>query len=210
MFVVSQEMYTVAIALGAYLLGSINFSIATCRLLGVDDPRRRGSGNPGATNLLRTVGWKIATPVLALDLAKAYVAVWAASKLGRSDIAPAMAMPLLFGNIFPLFHRFRGGKGVAAAAGAFLAIDPIAFLVGGAIFAIAVAAGRRISVGSMAMVASYPVTLWLIGGSQVAVATGGAVIAVVAVTHRGNISRLARGLEPRIGERMDRGKEGRC
>ena len=203
----SQYLCTVAIAIGAYLLGSINLSIAACRLLNVDDPRKQGSGNPGATNLLRTAGWKVGAPVLLLDLGKAFLAIWAAKLLGKADLAPAMALPLILGNIFPLFHRFRGGKGVAAATGAFLAIDPIAFLVGGAVFAVAVAAGRRVSVGSMAMVTSYPLTLWLTGGSQVAIATGGAVIAIVAFTHRSNISRLARGQEPRIGERDDYGKK---
>lgn len=185
-------------ALGAYALGSVNFSLVAARLLGHGDLRAHGSGNPGATNLARVAGKAPAAAVLALDVARGAAAVLAAAALGLGALAPLAALPLLLGNLFPLFHGFRGGKGVAASVGAMLAIGPLAALAAGGAFLAAFAASRRVSVGSLAMAAAYPPATWLVGGARVDVATAACVAALLFATHRGNIGRLLRGEEPRL------------
>jgi glycerol-3-phosphate acyltransferase PlsY len=190
----------------AYLLGSINFSILLARLLGKPDPRTVGSGNAGATNMARAAGKPAAAAVLALDLARAFAVIWGARWFGLVELAPAMALPLFLGNLYPAFHRFRGGKGVAAAVGAMLAISPAAMLFGGGVFLLSVALFRRVSIGSILMCLSYPLWFALFDGTPAELATAGVFGLVVIATHRTNIARIASGDEPRIGEPRGAGK----
>ncbi len=192
-----------AVSTLAYLVGSVNLSIVAARLLKLDDPRKSGSGNAGATNLLRTAGWRVAVPVLLADMVKAWAAVWIAGIIGPQYFAPAAALPLLLGNLFPIFHRFRGGKGVAAMVGATLAIEPFAMLLGGAVFLLALGISRRVSLGSLLMVASYPLWIWLFGGTQNAIITSLTVAFVILVTHRANIARILGGKEPKLGQKKE-------
>jgi glycerol-3-phosphate acyltransferase PlsY len=194
-----------AIALGAaaaaaYLAGSINFSIVASRLLGRGDPRSAGSGNAGATNLARTLGRGPALFVLALDLGRAFAVIRGGQLLGLGDPSAALALPLLLGNLFPLFHSFRGGKGVATAAGAMLAIDPAAMLCGGGVFLVVAALTRRVSAGSLCMALSFGPWLWLFDRPAAAIAVGAAIALVIPLTHRANLRRLLDGSEPRLGE----------
>lgn len=182
----------------AYLVGSINTSLIAARMLGTPDLRDTGSGNAGATNLLRASGWRVAVPVLLVDIGKAAGIVLAARFLGAGELFPAVALPLLLGNIFPVFHRFHGGKGVAAAVGAMLAISPLSVLLCGFVFLAVVAAWRRVSAGSLAMVLSFPIALIVLGASRPAVSTAGLMAGIIAATHRGNIRRLIRGEEKPI------------
>lgn len=191
-------------AIGAYLLGSVNFSILLARLLRKPDPRTVGSGNAGATNLARVAGYPWAVVVLLLDLGRAFGVVYGAVLLGLGELSPALTLPLLLGNLYPLYHRFRGGKGVAAAVGAMLAIEPLAMLCGGGVFFAGAAVTRRVSVGSLAMAASYPAWTWLFGGPRTELVTAATIGGLVIFTHRLNIARLARGEEPRIGARATR------
>lgn len=200
---VQQLLLVAGLAVGAYLLGSINFSIALARILGKPDPRSVGSGNAGATNMARAAGRPAAAAVLVLDVARACAAIWGTRALGLHDLAPAMALPLLLGNLYPVFHRFRGGKGVAAAAGAMLAISPPAMLFGGGVFLVALAALRRVSIGSMAMCLAYPLWFAVFGGTTAELATAATIAAVALATHRQNIARIARGEEPRVGDRRE-------
>jgi glycerol-3-phosphate acyltransferase PlsY len=187
-------------AAAAYLAGSVNFSIAVSRRSGRGDPRSAGSGNAGATNLLRTLGRGPAAVALSLDLGRAVAVILGGRALGLGELSAVLALPLLLGNLFPLFHGFRGGKGVAAAAGAMLAIDPPTLLCGGGLFLLAVALGRRVSVGSLLMTLSFGPVLWLFDRPGSVAAVGGALGLAVVLTHRANLRRLAQGSEPRLGE----------
>ncbi len=188
-----------AAAIGAYLVGSVNTSIIACRLLKLGDLRQTGSGNPGATNLLRKVGWRIAIPVLLVDMGKTGGTICATRALGFTDIAPLFALPVLLGNMFPVFHHFRGGKGVAATVGLFLAISPTTVLIAGVLFLVVVAISRRVSLGSILMVASYPLWLQLLGNPGRVLIVSATFAFVILVTHRANIARLIRGTEPKLG-----------
>lgn len=191
----------VGLAAAAYLVGSVNTSILASRLFGLPDPRSGGSKNPGATNFLRIAGWRLAIPVLAVDMAKASGTIFAARYAGPPDLAPTMALPFLLGNLFPIFHGFKGGKGVAAAVGAFLIISPPAMLIGAGVFGLTLAIFKRVSLGSLAMVSSYPISIWFLGGAGYALATAAMIALIIYVTHRANIARLVQGKEPQIGER---------
>jgi glycerol-3-phosphate acyltransferase PlsY len=111
----------------------------------------------------------------------------------------------LLGNLFPLFHRFKGGKGVAAAVGAFLALSPPVMLLGGGVFIAVYAVWRRVSAGSLAMVCAYPLLSWWLDGRPALVAVSVTVSLVLFFTHRANLARLFRGEEPRtdIGRRAN-------
>jgi glycerol-3-phosphate acyltransferase PlsY len=188
-------------AVCAYLVGSINLSIIACRLRGINDLRSAGSGNPGATNLLRVAGWKVAVPVLLLDIGKAAAVVWGAGFAGFHELAPVLALPLLLGNLFPVFHRFKGGKGVATVVGVMLAIHPIAMLLGGLVLVGVVAIGKRVSLGSISMVVFYPLWLWLDSSPFNELVTVATIAVVILMTHRANIARLVRGVEPKLGQK---------
>jgi glycerol-3-phosphate acyltransferase PlsY len=187
-------------AVAAYLAGSINFPLVLSRLLGRGDPRAAGSGNAGATNLARTLGRGPALFVLALDLGRAFAVIRGGHLAGLGDLSFALALPLMLGNLFPLFHSFRGGKGVAAATGAMLAIDPAAMLCGGGVFLALTALTRRVSLGSLGMTVSFAPWLWLFDRPLTATAVGAAFGIVIPLTHRANIRRLLDGSEPRLGE----------
>jgi len=194
--------YSIVLLLGAgvgsYLAASVNFSIVAARLLGKGDLRSIGSGNAGATNLSRAAGKPAAAIVLAADLGRASGIILAARALGLGDLASALALPFLLGNLFPVFHGFKGGKGVAASVGLVLAISPLAMLCGGGVFLAVLAISRRVSPGSIAMALGYPAWIWLFGGSATEIAVCGTIALVVAATHRGNIARMIRGEEPRL------------
>ncbi|MCP4604545.1 MAG: glycerol-3-phosphate acyltransferase [Proteobacteria bacterium] len=189
----------IVVAVGVYLVGSVNTSIVAGRILRIQHMLKAGSGNPGATNLFRAAGWQIAVPVLLVDLGKAFGAIWAARLVGPPEFAPFALFPLLIGNLYPIFHGFRGGKGVAAVVGGFLAIEPIVMLLGGCFFFIVFGISRIVSLGSILMVASYSVWIWLINGSFAALSTGIGAACIIVFTHRANISRIIRGQEPKLG-----------
>ncbi|MDD5306155.1 MAG: glycerol-3-phosphate acyltransferase [Deltaproteobacteria bacterium] len=200
----------VAAAAAAYLVGSVNFAVIAGRLAGAGDPRGAGSGNAGANNLLRTAGWRVALLVLALDFARAAGVVLGARFVGPEELASLVVLPLLLGNLYPCFHGFRGGKGVAAVTGAFLAVDPIIPLLAGPVFLAVVGLFRRVSAGSMLMICSYPALAFLLGAPSDTVAVAGTCALAILFTHRANIRRLARGEEPRIsvGNTRSANKEG--
>lgn len=192
-------LLTGAFALGAYLIGSVNISLLATRLLGLPDVRTQGSGNPGATNLFRTAGPKVAVPVLVADLAKACLIVWAAESVLPSTVSPVVLLPLVLGNLYPLFHGFRGGKGVAATVGGVLALAPTTMLLGGCVFLIVFGVSRRVSAGSISMVVAYPIIQWATGGSGCEIAVIAVLTAIIIFTHRTNIIRLIERREPAIG-----------
>lgn len=117
-------MESLLFALGAYLIGSIPFAVVVSRLMGLADPRSYGSGNPGATNVLRSGSKLAALLTLAGDAAKGWFAVWLALRLGAAeDVVAVVAMAVLLGHVFSFWLRFQGGKGVSTAAGVLFALD---------------------------------------------------------------------------------------
>jgi len=200
-------MQTALIALGAYLLGSISFAIVISRILRLPDPRGYGSGNPGATNVLRSGSRIAAVLTLAGDAGKGWFAVWLA--IGYSGEAPAAGLDApvaglcaFLGHLYPAFHRFRGGKGVATAAGVLLGIDPWLGLATLASFGAIVAIFRMVSLASIlaALFAAF-YAFWLFGLRPVTASV--AVMALLLIfRHRANIGRMLRGEESRLGRKV--------
>jgi acyl phosphate:glycerol-3-phosphate acyltransferase len=193
-------MQTAAVIVVAYLLGSISFAIVVSRFAGLPDPRSYGSKNPGATNVLRTGKRAIAALTLAGDALKGFVAVWIALLLEPGAAAYAGVAAFL-GHLYPVYHRFQGGKGVATAAGVLFGLD--AWLGLGTLVTWIVIAGffRYSSLASL-LAALFAVfySLWLFGLAPVTAAAA-VIAALLAWRHRGNIARLAAGTEPRLGQK---------
>jgi glycerol-3-phosphate acyltransferase PlsY len=189
----------VAVALG-YLAGSVPFAFLVARRRGVD-LRRAGSGNVGASNVLRTSGVPDAVVALCLDVAKGALAVLVAQRLsGGPTTLVAAGLAAVLGHIYPVWLGFRGGKGVATATGVFIVLAPIAVAIAGTAFALAVWVTRYVSVGSMTAAVTLAVTATATVSPEVAL--GAAAVAVIIVGHhRGNLGRLLAGTEPRVGER---------
>lgn len=190
---------TAILVVVAYLLGSLPFGLWLARSEGVD-LRATGSGNIGATNVLRTTGRLLAAVVLALDSSKGVLAVWLARLLGGEiEVMVACAVAVVAGHMWPIWAGFRGGKGVATAAGAWALIAPIAVVWSVVVFASLVATTRYVSAGSVAAAIAVPVVTTLLDG-RLSTAVGSVILAALIVwRHRSNLSRLAKGTESRIG-----------
>ena len=187
--------------LAAYLVGSIPFAQLLSKRRGID-LRRVGSGNVGATNVLRTLGVRPAVVAMMLDAVKGMVAVLVAQRLTNGVAAPVMAgLASMIGHVYPVWLRFRGGKGVATAAGAFAVLTPMAVAAAMGVFVLTVALTRFISVGSIA--AALTLAGWAIASDAPTVVGIGAAIgaALVIIGHRANVLRLVAGTERRVGQR---------
>jgi glycerol-3-phosphate acyltransferase PlsY len=189
----------------AYALGSIPFAFLAARVVLGVDIRKRGSGNVGAANLSRLAGWPTAVAVAVLDVGKGALAVWLVQQVtGRSGIIDSAGVAAVLGHVYPPWLGFRGGKGVATAAGVFALLVPTAAGVAALVFLLVTAATRYVSLGSVvASVMLTPVSLAARANPAEVVAA--LVVAVVIVErHQGNLVRLWRGTERRLGERVDR------
>jgi glycerol-3-phosphate acyltransferase PlsY len=184
-------------ALTGYVLGSIPFGLLLTRAFGAGDVRKIGSGSIGATNVLRTGRKGLAAATVLLDAGKGALAVVLAARLwpGCEGVAAVAAVA---GHCFPVWLKFRGGKGFATAAGVCLVLAWPLFLICAAVWAAMVATTRISSVASMASVVVAPVAGWLLGYRDATVPLA-AVALIVLVQHRANIGRLMRGEEPRVG-----------
>ena len=189
------------LVVAGYLLGSVSTAVLVSRALGVADPRAGGSGNPGATNVLRLAGRRAAALTLAGDVLKGVVPVLAARFAGLPpEWVALVALGAFLGHLFPLFFGFKGGKGAATGVGALLALDPF---LGAAVLATwLVTAGilRYSSVASLAASVLAPVYAWLLSGEPGVVAAVAAMTVLLVWRHRANIRRLLAGEEGRIGE----------
>ncbi len=199
------------VVIGSYLLGSIPFGYLAGRLAGIDI-RNCGSGNVGATNVIRTLGKSYGYPVFALDLLKGFGAVkmsiLIATRVQSEWNSPEMfgivaAISSVLGHSFPVWLRFKGGKGVATSAGALLALAPVAALIGVAIWILTFWLTRYVSVASIAAAAALPliilITTWLSRTTgKLLLYSSVCLAAVVIWRHRSNLSRLMRGTEPRF------------
>lgn len=193
----------------AYFLGSIPFSYLVARMLGGSDVRAVGSGNVGATNVMRTAGQAAGLLALVLDLAKGAAPLVLGRMLDATSATLAIAaVTVVLGHIFSVFLAFRGGKGVATAAGAGLCLAPSVTLVAMAVFGVVVGITRFVSAGSLAAAVSLPLLSHL--GSRVGplpavgfeIKLAFACIAVIVVIkHRSNLSRLLSGREAKLGDR---------
>ena len=202
-------MFNVSAVIAAYLIGSLSFAVIVSKYYGMDDPRTYGSGNPGATNVLRSGKKKAAALTLLGDALKGLVAVVLArclqDALNLSDIAiAAVAVAALVGDMLPIFFGFKGGKGVATALGVLLALSPATALVCAAIWLVMAFGFKVSSLAALAATVAAPlVAFWLMPYPSWAWAT--VVIAVLVLyRHKSNIQNLLQGKEGKIGDKADK------
>jgi glycerol-3-phosphate acyltransferase PlsY len=182
-----------------YLLGSVPFAFLLARRGGIDI-RATGSGNVGATNVLRITGASRGVAVLLLDVAKGSVAVWLADLAGAGAAARVAAgVAAVVGHVYPVWLRFQGGKGVAVACGVFSVLVPAATASAGAVFLLVVWVTRYVSLGSVMAVPVVPVTAWLTGASATIVLGTSVAATLIVFRHRSNLARIRAGTEWRIG-----------
>jgi len=194
---------SVLLVVVAYLIGSISFAVVVSRLFGLPDPRQYGSGNPGATNVLRTGNKAAALLTLAGDGLKGYVAVWLAQRLAPIGMlewtVAAAALAVFVGHLFPVFHRFAGGKGVATAAGVLFALH---WPLGAALTVVWLAMAFGFKISSLAALTTavlMPLGMFYVFGPIAATWSTVAIAALLFWRHRGNIAGLMAGRERRIG-----------
>jgi len=196
---VTQWQIPALVMVIGYLLGSIPFGLLLTRMAGAGDLRAIGSGNIGATNVLRTGRKGLAVATLLLDGAKGALAVWIGSRVLPETGGAALCGLLAFiGHCYPVWLRFRGGKGVATMLGVSLALSWIIGLVFAIVWLGALALSRMSSVGGLAAAISAPLAAWATGRADLLMPL--AAMAVLLVwRHRPNIARLLKGQEPRVG-----------
>lgn len=179
----------------AYLIGNISPSIMLGKIQGIDI-KKEGSGNAGTTNALRVLGKKAALITLVIDIGKGVLAVIIGMAIGEVYVGYLCALAVFCGHIWPCFYRFKGGKGVATAFGAILAVNWILGLSALGIVAVGVALSRRMSVGSILGSVTFPIICWVFEPEFICV---GCIMAlIILIKHRANIGRLFRGEEPKM------------
>ena len=195
-------MIPILILLTAYLLGAIPFGYVLVKWKTGADVRSAGSGNIGATNVLRTTGRAAGIATLLLDIAKGYLAVWMAGRLTSHDWLwmSAAALAVMAGHAYPVFLKFKGGKAVASWVGAFLCLTPIALVAVLVVFVAVVAWTRYISMGSIIMAATLPLAIWLIMHPPLPPIVAAIIAgAFIIYKHSSNIQRLRSGREHVFG-----------
>lgn len=204
-------MIWIGLVVVAYLLGSLPFAYCVVKWRSGVDIRTVGSGNVGATNVLRAAGTPAAATVLALDVAKGVAPVLIGRAIGApAAVLGACALAAVMGHVFPVFLGFRGGKGVATAAGAIGAMSPAPMLAAVLVFGVTVAWTRYVSLGSMLAVASFPPFAYIFGSlgwmepMPMVLLTGTTVAAgLILIRHTENVRRLAVGKEHRLGQHLE-------
>ena len=204
-------IFSLLATLIAYLVGSLSFAVIVSRAMGLSDPRTYGSGNPGATNVLRSGSKPAAIVTLLLDAAKGWLPVmlvkWFGPAWDLSEGAQALAgLAAFLGHLYPVFFAFKGGKGVATAVGVLLAFQPLLALATLLTFAIIVFFTRYVSLASM-VAAVFAPAYYLIGDGVAWTASGAKTLALIAMgllliwRHRENIQRLLAGTESKLGQK---------
>jgi acyl phosphate:glycerol-3-phosphate acyltransferase len=188
----------------AYLIGAFPTSYLAGRVTRGVDLRTLGSGNLGATNTFRVLGAKVAAPVMVLDMAKGFIPawffpLWDGSAAGGWALAYGAAA--IVGHVFPVYLRFRGGKGVATAGGVFLALSPAAVGIALLVWLVVLGMGRMVSLASISAAFALVVALLFLDGRPLVMGVGALVGAFVILAHRANIGRILRGEEHRFGRR---------
>ena len=204
-------IFSLLATLIAYLVGSLSFAVIVSRAMGLSDPRTYGSGNPGATNVLRSGSKPAAIVTLLLDAAKGWLPVmlvkWFGPAWDLSEGTQALAgLAAFLGHLYPVFFAFKGGKGVATAVGVLLALEPLLALATMVTFAIIVFFSRYVSLASM-VAAVFAPAYYLIGDGVAWTASGAKTLALIAMgllliwRHRENIHRLLAGTESKLGQK---------
>jgi acyl phosphate:glycerol-3-phosphate acyltransferase len=198
-------MLTIVFVIAAYLLGSISFAVITSKLFGLADPRTYGSGNPGATNVLRSGKKAAAALTLFGDAAKGWLAVFLAIHFSPSDVsytmlAAAVALAVFIGHLFPIFLRFKGGKGVATALGVLLALNVWVGLGGLATWLFMALVFRLSSLAALVAAAATPIYAVLLGLPREWVLASGIMSLLLFWRHKNNIKNLLAGKEAKIGK----------
>ena len=194
----------------AYLLGSVSFAILSSWIFGLADPRSYGSKNPGATNVLRSGNKTAAIFTLLGDAAKGWLAVFLAQKFGAQygfgqAFIGLVALAVFFGHLYPVFLKFKGGKGVATAAGVLLALDPLLGLAALATWLFVAIALRYSSLAALIAAASAPLYAFFFWGSDVMLLAVGVIAMALIGKHWQNLQRLMAGTEPKIGAKKKAG-----
>ncbi len=193
-------MNALAIIVLAYLLGSLPFAVIVSRAFGLADPRSYGSGNPGATNVLRSGNKLAALLTLAGDAAKGWLAAWLAQRLGAEGTIVALAgLAAFLGHVFPLFLKFRGGKGVATALGVLAGLSGSLALAAAAAWLLVAWLTRYSSLAAIAAALATPLAGWLLLGDTRLVACVTVLAAILIWRHKENIRKLLAGTEGKIG-----------
>lgn len=206
-----MNLASVVATLAAYLIGSLSFAVIVSRAMGLSDPRTYGSGNPGATNVLRSGSKPAAIVTLLLDAAKGWLPVtlvnWFGPAWDLSEGTQALAgLAAFLGHLYPVFFAFKGGKGVATAVGVLLAFEPLLALATLLTFAIVVFFSRYVSLASM-VAALFAPAYYLLGDGVAWQASGAKTLALVVMgllliwRHRENIHRLLAGTESKLGQK---------
>lgn len=190
-----------AVIAAAYLIGSIPFALILSRRWGAD-LRQVGSGNLGAANVMRASGVSAGVLVAALDMAKGAASVWIATRVSDGAELPAAAgFAAILGHVYPVWLRFRGGKGVATACGVFSILTPLAVPPALALFALTVWFTQYISLGSVLASMALPPLAYALGSPVPAVIAAAAASAIIVFRHRSNVLRVWMGTERRVGAR---------
>lgn len=190
-----------------YFIGSIPFAVVISRAMGLADPRTYGSGNPGATNVLRTGNKTAAILTLLGDAAKGWLAVWLAHRInGQADVIAVTALAVFLGHLFPLFLKFKGGKGVATALGVLLAIEPLLGLATMLSWLITAVFFRMSSLAAIASALFAPFYYFILSGvlwhASTPLLAALIVISLLLIwRHKANIARIVNGTEPKLGKK---------
>jgi glycerol-3-phosphate acyltransferase PlsY len=183
----------------AYLIGSVSSAIIICRLMGLPDPREQGSGNPGATNVMRIGGKKAAGITLLGDLLKGLIPVYAANLLGApAELLAATGLAAFLGHLYPVFFGFKGGKGVATSIGVLLGFSWLLGLAFIATWLLIYKVGKISSLSALVASALSPAYAWFIVGNPVLVAATALMAVLLLWRHKSNIQRLMTGAEREI------------
>jgi glycerol-3-phosphate acyltransferase PlsY len=202
----SFSMPSLVALLLAYLIGSISFAVLVSRAMGLSDPRSYGSGNPGATNVLRSGNKLAAILTLVGDAAKGAVAVLLAqafaARFGFTGLVITCAgLAAFIGHLYPVFHRFQGGKGVATAAGVLLALSPALGLCTLGTWLLVAAITRYSSLAALLAAVFAPLFAWWLFGADAVIVPIAIMSGLLIWRHRQNIAKLAAGTESRIGKK---------
>jgi acyl phosphate:glycerol-3-phosphate acyltransferase len=198
-------MSTIVFVIAAYLLGSVSFAVITSKLFGLADPRTYGSGNPGATNVLRSGKKAAAALTLFGDAAKGWLAVFLTIHFSPPDVsytmlAAAVALAVFIGHLFPVFLRFKGGKGVATALGVLLALNVWVGLGGLATWMFMALVFRYSSLAALTAAVATPIYSLLLGLPREWVLASSIMSLLLIWRHKGNIQNLLAGKETKIGK----------
>lgn len=190
----------------AYLLGSVPFAVLVSRVFGLADPRSYGSKNPGATNVLRSGNKAAAALTLLGDAAKGFLAIWLASRVApehgwTQGMVALVGLAAFVGHLFPIFLKFKGGKGVATAAGVLLALNWVLGLMVLGVWIGTALISRYSSLGALMAAAAAPLIASLIGRFDGSVVVIGIMSGALIVKHWPNLQRLLAGTEPKIGSK---------